>query len=149
MLPIITIAAESDTDILLELMKEFYVIEHLNYDEKVIRTGLLQIFNNKNNGYAHLIKVDSNPAGYFILTFGFSLEFHGRDALVDELYVREEYRGKGIGSACLKKIEDLCRRNDIHAVHLEVDRTNIRAKELYLRTGYYDHNRHLLTKWLI
>lgn len=149
MTPLITIATKPELDTLLELMQEFYLIEQLNYDENIIRDGLHQIFENKNNGYAHLIKVEDKPAGYFILTFGFSLEFHGRDALVDELYVREEFRGKGIGSACLQQIENLCRQEGIHAVHLEVDHTNIRAKELYHRSGYYDHNRYLLTKWLI
>jgi GNAT superfamily N-acetyltransferase len=146
--PVITVANESELELLLELMQEFYIIEHLTYDENVIRRGLQEIFENKNYGYAHLIKIDNKPAGYFIVTFGFSLEFHGRDALLDEFYIRKEFRGQGIGTVCLQYLENLCRNEGIHAVHLEVDRTNLRAKELYHRTGYEDHNRHLLTKWL-
>jgi ribosomal protein S18 acetylase RimI-like enzyme len=146
---LITVAKETDIELLLELMQEFYIIEHLNYDENVIRKGLLEIFENKNYGYALLIKTENKPAGYFIVTFGFSLEFHGRDALLDEFYIRKEFRSKGIGTMCLDYLESLCSKEGIHAVHLEVDRTNLRAKELYHRSGYEDHNRHLLTKWLV
>jgi ribosomal protein S18 acetylase RimI-like enzyme len=37
----------------------------------------------------------------------------------------------------------------VHAVHLEVDRGNDPAFELYRRTGYEDHDRLLMTKWLV
>jgi len=33
-------------------------------------------------------------------------------------------------------------------MHLEVDRGNDPALELYRRTGYQDHDRLLMTKWL-
>jgi len=35
-----------------------------------------------------------------------------------------------------------------YAIHLEVDLGNEPALELYRRTGYQDHHRFLLTKWL-
>jgi ribosomal protein S18 acetylase RimI-like enzyme len=91
---------------------------------------------------------EGEPVGYLVLTFGFSLEFHGRDALVDELYVRDAHRGRGAGSACMAHVEELCRDEGVRAVHLEVDHVNLRAKALYHRRGYEDHARHLLTKWL-
>jgi GNAT superfamily N-acetyltransferase len=83
-----------------------------------------------------------------VLTFGFSLEFHGRNALLDELYLREEFRGRGLGRASLVRAEEICRREGIRAVHLEVDRVNVRAQEVYRKAGYKDHDRYLLTKWL-
>jgi ribosomal protein S18 acetylase RimI-like enzyme len=94
------------------------------------------------------IEVAGAVAGYAVLAFGFSLEFHGRDAFLDELYVRESFRGSGVGTACLEWLEAVCRAEGVHALHLEVDRTNAGAKRLYHRLGYGDHDRHLLTKWL-
>src|SRR5438876_7571225 len=35
----------------------------------------------------------------------------------------------------------------VHAIHLEVDRGNNPALELYRRTGYKDHDRLLMAKW--
>lgn len=87
-------------------------------------------------------------AGYIVLTFGFSLEFHGRDAFVDELYVRNGYRGHGIGKASLRLVEEVCQKEGIKALHLEVDRQNLHAQNLYRKAGYKDHDRYLLTKWL-
>jgi len=94
------------------------------------------------------IKFDAELAGYLVLTFGYSLEFHGRDALVDELYVREAYRGRGAGTLSLAFVEEICRTEGIRALHLEVDRGNERARRLYHRAGYEDHDRYLLTRWL-
>ena len=132
----------------LELMKEFYAVEHLPYDEAVARKGLQALFENPDFGLLHLMEVDSQVAGYVVVTFGFSLEFHGRDALVDELYIREAFRGRGFGRAALKFVESLCREQGIAAVHLEVDRKNGRAQRLYEGAGYKDHDRFLLTKWM-
>ena len=36
----------------------------------------------------------------------------------------------------------------VHAIHLEVNRGNNPALELYRRTGYKDHDRLLMAKWL-
>ena len=75
-------------------------------------------------------------------------EFHGRGAWVDELYVREAWRGQGLGRASLAFAEELGRRAGIKALRLEVDRGNARAQRLYRAAGFQDHDRFLLTKWL-
>jgi GNAT superfamily N-acetyltransferase len=86
--------------------------------------------------------------GYMVLGFGFSLEFGGRDAFVDELYLVPEARGRGLGSVALRVAEEVCRETGIQALHLEVAHDNPRARELYARSGYYAHERHLMTKRL-
>ena len=138
----------AEIDAILPLMQEFYAIEHLPYDEQVARHALLQLWSDPTLGHAYLFEFAGAVAGYAVLTFGFSLKFRGRDALVDELYVRERYRGQGLGSACLSQIEEVCRGEGVQAVHLEVDHVNTRAQQLYHNAGYQDHQRHLLTKWL-
>ena len=144
----ITTATAADEGPLLALIREFYVVEHLPYDEAVLHGALAQLWESPALGRVLLMRDGDEPVGYGVLTFGFSLEYHGRDALVDELYVRESHRGRGAGSAFLAFVEDLCRAEGVRAVHLEVDHVNLRAKALYHRRGYEDHDRHLLTKWL-
>ncbi|MBA2732752.1 MAG: GNAT family N-acetyltransferase [Acidobacteria bacterium] len=148
MKPVFTFAIESDADLLIELMREFYEVEHLPYDEQVARRALRHILSNSIYGVVYIINLDEEVVGYVVLTFGFSLEFHGRDALVDELYIREAYRSRGMGRSALSLIEDVCLREDIKAVHLEVDRANAIAQALYRKAGYKDHDRFLLTKWI-
>jgi ribosomal protein S18 acetylase RimI-like enzyme len=45
-------------------------------------------------------------------------------------------------------VEARARELGVNAIHLEVDRGNDPALGLYRRTGYVDHDRHLMTKWL-
>lgn len=150
MKPVFSLASDSDTAELVELMREFYAFEHIAFDEEGARSALRQILSEGRFGVVHLIRVDAEEAaaGYLVLTFGFSLEFHGRDAFIDELYLRENFRGRGIGRACIEFAAEVCRAKGIAALHLEVERANTRAQALYRREGFRDHDRYLLTKWV-
>jgi len=100
-------------------------------------------------GRAWLIVAGEEPVGYVVLTVSFSFEYRGRDAFVDELYVEQEFRGRGIGRRAMEFVEEVARELGVNAVHLEVSRDNDAALELYRRAGYVDHGRYLMTKWLI
>ncbi|HEV2882469.1 MAG TPA: GNAT family N-acetyltransferase [Pyrinomonadaceae bacterium] len=145
---VFTLAAQSDADELVELMREFYAFDHIAFDEGAARGALRQILGDGRFGVVHLIRAGAETAGYLVLTFGFSLEFHGRDAFVDELYLRENFRGRGIGKACIEFAAEVCRAEGITALHLEAERANMRAQALYRREGFRDHDRYLMTKWL-
>jgi ribosomal protein S18 acetylase RimI-like enzyme len=51
--------------------------------------------------------------------------------------VRNEYRGSGLGSRIMDKVEDDLRRRGFAFVTLNVARDNPRAQQLYLRRGYH------------
>lgn len=86
--------------------------------------------------------------GYLAVTLGFSIESGGRDAVVDELYIEETVQRHGLGKRALDFADELCRQLDVQRVLLEVERHNDRAKQLYERLGFRDHNRFLLSKRL-
>ncbi len=48
-------------------------------------------------GRMWLIEVAGSSIGYLALTLGYSLEFHGRDSFLDELFIQSPYRGHGFG----------------------------------------------------
>lgn len=140
------IATSDDAEIIIALMREFYAIEHLIFDEQQSREALALLLENRLLGTVFLIDVDDEPAGYGVVTFGFSLEFYGRFALLDELYLQENCRGRGLGKASLEFVENLCRRDGIHTLRLEVAKTNSRALSIYRQAGYRDQDREFLTK---
>ena len=74
--------------------------------------------------------------GYAAMTYGYSIEFGGRDAFIDELFIREKHRGRGIGTAVLAQLEAHAREAGICALHLEVDRHNPIARALYGKLGF-------------
>jgi ribosomal protein S18 acetylase RimI-like enzyme len=147
--PNFRIATAGDLELLLELMREFYSMEHLEFDESSAVRSLHELIEHAEHGKAVLIEDERVPLGYFVLTYGFSLEFGGRFALLDELYVRPSFQGNGIGTAAMSFVEELCRRAGMKAVRLEVHRTNEIAQRLYRKVGYVDQQRDLLTKWLM
>jgi ribosomal protein S18 acetylase RimI-like enzyme len=143
-----TPAQSADADLLVELVRAFYEFEHIPFDESDARAALLRLISDDRLGRVYLIRSGGEVIGYFVLTFGFSLEFKGRDAFVDELFLREEFRGRGIGRRALTFAEEQCRDAGVRALHLEVGRANINAQGLYRRAGFKDHDRYLMTKWI-
>ena len=141
-------ASAGDIPTLLALMREFYAHEELAFDEAVARQALLGLLQNEAYGRAFLIFRQGELVGYAVLTLGYSLEFGGVDALVDELYLREAARGQGLGRAALAFLADACRALGVQAVHLVVEHKNTRAHAVYQRFGFQDEPRHLMTKWL-
>ncbi len=66
--------------------------------------------------------------------------------LLDELYVREPQRGKGLGRRALEFAEAFARQATCGALRLEVHDVNERAKDLYRRQGILDDRRSVFTK---
>jgi GNAT superfamily N-acetyltransferase len=140
----------SDQEIpaLLEMMREFYAQQHMHFDPAIAGKGIQKLLDDPAQGQIYLIFRGSELAGYFTLTFCFSLEFHGRFGLLDELYVREAHRGQKLGKAVIAFAEDLCRKAGVQALRLEVGRDNQPAHSLYRTAGFKEEARNLMTKWL-
>ena len=126
--PTFQAADRPDVDALLGLRRAFCHHEDMPFDEGAARTALDNLLADGSLGKVWLIYLDGAAAGYIVLTFGYSLEFDGREAFVDELYVEEPHRGKGLGGLALRLAEEACRALGVRALHLEVDRENLRAR---------------------
>lgn len=118
------------------------------FDEPVVRNALRHFLAHPDLGQAWIFFAGETPVGYVVLTLGYSFEYHGRDAFVDELYVEPQFRRQGIGRRAVQLVEERARALGVNAIHLEVDDGNDPAVELYRRTGYEDQERYLMTKRL-
>ena len=141
-------ATADDIETLIAMMRDYYAHDGLDLDEAKARRALQGIIGDETFGHVFLILSADEIAGYTVLTFGYSLEFHGRDAFVDELFLREEYRGRGIGNRALEFLAGVCAENGVNALHLEVERSNTPAQAAYRKFGFEDHDRYLMTKWI-
>jgi Sortase and related acyltransferases len=142
------LADVADINLLLEFMREFYELDHLALDEQAVRPALQQILRNEAFGKVWLIQADGNPIGYIVLTLGFSLEFHGRDAFIDEIYIRAQHRGRGIGRRAIEFVEGACLSLGVRALHLEVERENTNAQGMYRKVGFEVQDSYLMTKYV-
>jgi ribosomal protein S18 acetylase RimI-like enzyme len=140
-------ASANDTPELLVLMRSFYAEEEYPFNEARTERVLRAMLADPLFGAVWLFRLDGRAVGYLVVTHGYSLEFGGRDAFVDELFIVPEQRGRGFGTQALRIAEEHCRREEISALHLEVERENPRARALYERSGYKVHDRFLMTRW--
>lgn len=142
-------AEASDIDRLLMCMQEFYEIDNHQFNATVACNALKKLLSDESLGRIWLIHYQGEAIGYVVLTLGYSLEYQGRDAFIDELYIRAEYQGQGFGKQTLKFVEDAARSLGINALHLEVERENTSAQSFYRGVGFKDQNRYLMTKWIL
>jgi GNAT superfamily N-acetyltransferase len=146
MKPRFRLATISDCELLLDLMSEYYAFDGHRYDRDKARTALAALLQNPLFGLAWLILDGDTPAGYAVLCFGYSLEYLGRDAFVDEFYLRESYRGKGWGLATMEFVEQQARLQGVRTLHLEVVRKNSEALTFYRKFGFHDHDHYMMSK---
>ena len=141
-------ATLDDEDALAELMREFYLHEGLDYERSRAREAFRALVADPALGRVWLFRIGGEVVGYAAVTVCYSLEFAGRYALVDELYVRERWRGGGIGARALEMAVEACRELGVAAVRLEVDTWNTRAMDLYRRLGFELQERYLMSRWI-
>jgi GNAT superfamily N-acetyltransferase len=146
--PTLRIASEADTDLLLGFMREYYTFDGHAFDRAKARDALLGILRDESLGRVWLVCDGDIAVGYIVVTYGYSLEYLGRDAFVDEFYLRVSHRGRGWGRQILDRVEQAARSQGIRALHLEVVRANRSALQVYRKLGFRDHDHYLMTKWI-
>jgi diamine N-acetyltransferase len=146
-IPQFRLAVESDAQVLLDFMQAYYEFDGHGYDRDKAREALIGLLRNKDFGRAWLIQDGDVAVGYIVLCFGYSLEWLGRDAFVDELYLHEEYRGRGWGRGAMEFVEEEARSAGVRALHLEVMPNN-RVGEMYRKIGFHEHPSKFLSKWI-
>jgi ribosomal protein S18 acetylase RimI-like enzyme len=110
------------------------------------RTALKALCSGTQHGLGYMIVWRNQSVGYVVIGLGFSIEYGGVDGFLDEFYVEEARRGRGIGTAALLELNKLARKLKIKALHLEAMPGNDRAAELYRRLGYRLSERRLMSK---
>jgi diamine N-acetyltransferase len=146
--PSFRLAAESDTLILLKFMRAYYDLDGHGFDEDKARAALITLLRDPNLGRVWLILDGEAPAGYVVICFGYSLEWLGRDAFVDEFYLLQDYRGRGWGRRTMAFVEEAARSLNVRALHLEVVRQNRTALEVYRKLGFKERGSTLMSKWI-
>lgn len=126
---------EQDRQIVLDMMRMFYT------SEAVFTNGSDEIFNadidnciNKNPYIEGYVFEDENHIqGYAMLAKSFSTEFGKQCIWIEDIYIKDEYRGMGIGTLFLNLIKD---KYPNVLFRLEVEAENDRAVNLYKKCGY-------------
>jgi ribosomal protein S18 acetylase RimI-like enzyme len=141
-------ATVSDLPRLIPMMKAFNLLEGIDWDPAGARPAIIRLMEDSSLGTIGLVERGDRLVGYFVLTWGFDLEWNGRDSFLTEIYLEPAARGQGVGSRMLALIEDLARERGAAAVHLMVRPENEAAVNLYASAGYVSPPRTFLSKAL-
>ena len=126
---------ESDRNAVVDMMRTFY------YSPAVWTNGSEEIYNNditacvSDNPYAEgfIFENEKEIAGYGMIAKSFSTEFGKPCIWIEDLYLKEEYRGKGLGSSFFAYLE---KEYPDTIMRLEVEEDNTRAVAVYKKNGY-------------
>ncbi len=135
-----------DMETLIALMRDLYGYDQILFDEQNARIALSQFLSAGEYGIIWIIQIAGQAVGYIVLTYDFSLEFHGRTACLDELFICEEYRNRGVGQQALQFVEDYCRASKIKALFVITEKSNKIADHFYQKCGFAALNYAVLFK---
>lgn len=141
------LAKPDDLPRLQSLVARFHEQKNVDQSEDVREAALRPLLDGSPHGVAYLIGPRQGPAGYIIVSFGYSVEMGGIAGFVDEFYIRPSIRGRGMGSEVLRKLMPALADYGVVALSLEIGRDNPDAARLYSRLGFEareDH--HLMTR---
>jgi ribosomal protein S18 acetylase RimI-like enzyme len=121
----------ADLELLMTLSAEFNEIDRHPHDPARVRTAMEALLTSDDLGVVYLL---GEGLGYALVTWGYSIESGGRDALLDEIYVRE--RGTGRGGQLLDDVlSDLAARG-LPRVFLETEAHSEAVRRFYTLHGF-------------
>ncbi|HXU72043.1 MAG TPA: GNAT family N-acetyltransferase [Polyangia bacterium] len=141
-------ATLADVDDILTMMEDFNAIEAIPFDRAAFAPRVRSLVGDRTVGGLIVFTVDGAVAGYAVVTWGWDLEFAGRDAFLTELYVVAARRGQGVGRAGLAAAEAFAHAGGANALHLLVRPENAPARRLYDASGWKTQPRLIMTKLL-
>jgi len=98
--------------------------------------GLRQIIGNPEIGRILILRDDNFLIGMVSLLFTVSTALGGRVAILEDMIVHPNARGKGVGSDLIQHAVDFARTNGCFRITLLTDRTNSEAIRFYRKHGF-------------
>lgn len=141
-------ATEADLPSILTMMEDFNAIEAIPFDRERFAPRVRELIGSPGVGGILVFTADGAPAGYAVVTWGWDLEWGGRDAFLTEIYVAAEHRRQGVGRQGLAAAQSFARAGGAHALHLVVRHDNAPARALYDADGFAAQPRLIMTKLL-
>lgn len=128
---------KNDKEMYKILAKEFYTSEAVLHPipDSHIESTFQEMMHSDRYAVGYALEQDGIMVGYALLAKTFSQEAGGMVLWLEELYVREQYRGCGLGREFFAFLEEM-RGSEITRIRLEVEEENKKAVELYQKMGF-------------
>lgn len=127
---------ENDRSVMLDMFDEFYHspgVMHAVPKSHFERT-LDEVYGGSPYVDCYIFEQDGKSAGYGQLSLTYSNEAGGICVWLEEIYVRPEFQGMGIGSEFLNFVKN--EYKNAARLRLEIEPDNDGARKLYKRMGF-------------
>ncbi|MGA2101810.1 MAG: GNAT family N-acetyltransferase [Candidatus Sulfotelmatobacter sp.] len=128
-------ATIADVSLLCTMIRELAEFEHeldsvMMREEDLARDG----FGEHPKFRALIAEWNAQPAGYAV-TFDYYSTWGGRGLFLEDLFVREAFRKRGIGKALMAAVARIARDEHCYGIHWEVLDWNQQAIDVYQTLG--------------
>ena len=110
--------------------------EHLELDPVPLRAGVEAVLSDPAKGIYWVAETGGEVVGQLMITFEWSDWRNGVFWWIQSVYVRSDWRSRGVFKALYRHVEQMARsRNDVCGLRLYVERDNQRAQQTYQKLG--------------
>ena len=130
---------------LIELARAYWRFEKIpSFHPKLYRKLVTKIQKNPSQGRIWVAIQGDRPIGYLIAVYLMSFEYGGISAEIDEFYVKNLERGRGVGKSLLKTFRERMRRQEVVQISLRVRKLNRRGIRFYKKLGFRERKGFLI-----
>ncbi len=133
----ITLATLAELDELVGLLNELFSQDiefEPNYEKQ--KSGLEQIISNPSVGEILVMKIDERVVGMVSLLYSISTALGGKVAILEDMVIGKDFRGKGLGKELLKEAIAFAKRRNCLRITLLTDFDNETAIGFYQSAGF-------------
>jgi len=125
-------ATEKDFPAIMELIRELAIFEN---GLENVTNSVEQMNKEKDYFNCYLAEYDGEILGMALYFFAY-YTWVGKSLYLDDLYVKEKYRGKNIGSLLMKKMMEVAKAENCKRLRLQVLHWNEPAITFYEKNGF-------------
>lgn len=120
----------------------------LKLDPPTVEKGVSAVMDDPTKGKYWLAEIDGNVAGCLLTVPEWSDWRNGTVLWIHSVYVHPDYRKQGVYKALYAHLKQMVEESqDLRGLRLYVDKTNIRAQQVYTNLGMSGEHYHLF-EWM-
>lgn len=132
----IRLASQNDLEKLVPLVQAYHAFDGRDTLDSDLQQALYPLLEQTALGAIYLIGPPSAPVGYMAIAFSYSIAQGGITAAIDEFFIRDRVRGRGMGREALRQVIKTLAQYNVTQLTVDLSRRNQRAQKFFAGLGF-------------
>ena len=132
----IRLGNESDLDALLDLLGQFALEAGTALPKQHLEAALVPMLQGIELGEIWVLENTQELIGYLVIGWGWGIESGGKEALIDEVFIKPSHRNQGLGRQLVEHALAHAKQQGAKTVFLETEKSNPESRKLYVDLGF-------------